>query len=199
MDAQSFLRSRRSIRRFTKEAVSGTTIERILTTATYAPSAHNRQPWRFVVLIEEAAKSGLADAMALRFRGDLERDGLSQNEVDRRVERSRLRISTAPVLVVLCMDASEMDLYPDAPRAEAERLMALQSTANAGMILLLAAHAEGLGGVWNCSPLFAPAVVKTVLDLPPNWEPQALFLMGRPAEWPQPPSRKPVQEIARFS
>ncbi len=196
MELHSFLRSRRSIRRFKPTPVPRAAIERILTTATFAPSAHNRQPWRFRVLTEPSTKSALADVMADPFRRDLERDGLVQAEVEARLETSRTRISSAPVVIVVCMDTSEMDVYPDATRAESERVMALQSTANAAHALLLAAHAEGLGGVWNCAPLFAPAAVKVALRLPTTWEPQAMLLIGVPAETPAPRTRKPLGEIA---
>jgi nitroreductase len=97
------------------------------------------------------------------------------------------------------MDISDMDQYPDLKRADTERTMAVQSTANAGVTLLLAAHAEGLGGVWNCGPLVAPRAVISALDLPATWEPQALFLIGRPAETPEPRTRKPVKEIVIFA
>src|SRR5687768_2063471 len=49
-ELHNFLRTRRSIRRFKPDPVPASVIEEILTTATYAPSAHNRQPWRFAVL-----------------------------------------------------------------------------------------------------------------------------------------------------
>jgi len=136
--------------------------------------------------------------MAQRFREDLERDGVPRDEVDLRVQRSQDRIRTAPAAIILCMDGSEMDQYPDPLRAESERIMAVQSTANAGVLLLLAAHAEGLGGVWNCAPLFAPAAVRQVLGLPASWDPQALFLMGNPVETPRARQRKSLQEVAVF-
>ena len=193
-----FLRSRRSVRRFTGTVVERDVLQRILETATYAPSAHNRQPWRFAVVIDSKMRSALADTMAERFRLDLERDGLPIDQVKSRVERSRARISAAPVAIVLCMDVGEMDQYTDPVRSESERVMAVQSTANAGVILLLAAHAEHLGAVWNCAPLFAPAAVQQVLHLPVSWEPQALLMMGKPAETPEPRPRKPLQEVAVF-
>ncbi len=199
MDLHDFLRSRRSIRRLRSKAVADSVIERILTTATFAPSAHNRQPWRFAVLTTSIAKARLGDAMAADFRRALERDGLSDLEIEARLSKSRARITDSPVVIILCMDMSEMDTYPDARRAQAERIMAIQSTANAGLQLLLAAHAEDLGGLWTCGPLFAPEVVKATMNLPDTWEPQAMFFLGYPAENPEPRARKPLQAISIFS
>ena len=92
-----------------------------------------------------------------------------------------------------------MDVYPDARHAEAEKIMAIQSTANAGLQMLLAIHAEGLGAVWTCAPLFTPEVIRTALNLPISWQPQGMFFVGYPAEDPQPRARKSFQEIARFT
>ncbi len=49
-DLIEFLKTRRSIRRFRKEKVPMEIIEKILDVARYAPSAHNSQPWRFIVI-----------------------------------------------------------------------------------------------------------------------------------------------------
>ena len=198
MDLQIFLRSRRSVRRFRQQPVPVSILRNILTTATYAPSAHNRQPWRFVVLTDETAKSSLSDAMAINFRHDLEIDNLSEAEIRTRLERSRTRLISSPVIIILCMDFSEMDKYPDIRRAEAEKVMAIQSIANAGMQLMLAAHAEKLGCVWTCAPLFAPDIVKTALNLSTTWEPLAMFLVGYPAEIPRLRERKSIEEISIF-
>jgi F420 biosynthesis protein FbiB-like protein len=137
--------------------------------------------------------------MAIDFRRDLEHDNLSGEEIQGRIKKSRDRITSSPVIILLCMDMSEMDNYPDARRSEAERIMAIQSTANAGLQLLLAAHAEGLGAVWTCSPLFVPDTVSLALDLPNSWEPQGMFCIGYPAENPEPRIRKSLDEILRVS
>lgn len=198
MVLHEFLRTRRSIRQFTAEPVPIAEVERILTTATSAPSAHNRQPWRFAVVTSAHARAALADNMTARFRQDLEKDRLPAAEVEARVEISRSRVQTAPVVIVMCMDAADMDSYPDAARTLAERTMAIQSVSNAGMALLYAAHADGLGGVWNCAPLFAPDIVRNILDLPTSWEPQAMFLLGKPARTPGPGTRKPLTDVTLF-
>jgi coenzyme F420-0:L-glutamate ligase / coenzyme F420-1:gamma-L-glutamate ligase len=193
-----FIRSRRSVRRFQPDVVPPDTINRILETALWAPSAHNRQPWRFVVVQNEEGKVRLAGSMATDFQRDLLRDGLPNEEVERQVERSRQRILEAPVVIVLCLDAAELDNYPDPDRSQAEYIMAVQSVAMAGGVLMLAAHANGLGSVWMCAPLFAPASVVRALDLPSSWKPQGMVLAGYPARFPGPRPRRPLSEVARF-
>jgi coenzyme F420-0:L-glutamate ligase / coenzyme F420-1:gamma-L-glutamate ligase len=197
MDYHGFLRSRRSVRRFTPDPVPDSVITRLLSTAICAPSAHNRQPWRFCVVKGSDAKSRLANAMAAEFRKDLTRDGLPAGDIESRVEQSRSRINAAPLVIVLCMDLSEMDRYPDERRAQAERMMAIQSTAAAGLQLLLGAHAEGLSGVWTCGPLFAPQAVCSALELPASWEPQAMFFIGKPEQPPRERPLKPLEAVMR--
>ena len=91
-----------------------------------------------------------------------------------------------------------MDLYPDERRAGAERMMAIQSTAAAGLQLLLAAHAEGLSGVWTCGPLFAPEAVRRALSLDASWEPHAMFFIGRADQTPRPKAMKPLEDVMRI-
>ena len=197
-DLHTFLRTRRSIRRFKPDPVPDSVIQDILTTATFAPSAHNRQPWRFVVLTDLSVKQKLADAMAQDFERDLTRDGLPPEKIQAQIKRSKERITSAPLAILLCLDMSEMDTYPDEKRQAAERTMAIQSVSAAGLQLLLAVHAEGLGGVWACWPLFAQNVILDTLNLPKTWEPQAMFFIGFPADNPEARERKSIQEITLF-
>lgn len=198
MDLHHFLRTRRSVRRFKPDPVPDSVLTSILTTATFAPSAHNRQPWRFCVVTDLMVKERLASAMELEFERDLEQDKLPREEIQKRLNRSHERITAAPVLIVLCLDMSDMDVYPDTKRKRAEFRMAMQSVANAGMQLMLAAHAEGLGSVWVCSPLFVQETIQQVLELPRNWEPHAMFFLGYPAITPEARERKKLAEITKY-
>jgi F420 biosynthesis protein FbiB-like protein len=150
-------------------------------------------------LTDKFGKTNLANAMAIDFERDLTSDGISPEKIQAQIKRSKDRLTAAPVAILLCLDMSEMDLYPDEKRQYAERTMAMQSVAAAGLQLLLAAHAEGLGGVWVCSPLFATKTIQKTLNLPGPWEPQAMFLIGYPTEIPEVRERKSLQEIAIFS
>lgn len=178
----TFITGRRSIRRYDSRPVSRTTLEQVLTAAIWAPSAHNRQPWRFAAVTTPAMRESLARAMGERLRADLAADGLARDAIERDAERSYTRISNAPALILVCLSMSDMDHYPDPKRAEAEYLMAVQSTAMAVQNLLLAAHAQGLGACWMCAPLFCSDTVRGTLDLPGDWQPQALITLGYPAE-----------------
>ncbi len=198
MDLHNFLRTRRSIRRFKADPVPDSVIQNILLTATFAPSAHNRQPWRFVVLKDSSIREELANAMAVDFQRDLERDGIPLEKIQSQIKRSKDRMTSAPVAILLCLDMSEMDVYPDKKRKQAEFRMTVQSVASAGLQLLLAAHAEGLGGVWVCSPLFAQETIQKILELPETWEPHALYFLGYPLEVPEARGRKPLSEITLF-
>ncbi len=178
----AFIAARRSIRRYDGQPVPHAVLEQLLTAAIWAPSAHNRQPWRFSAVTTPAVRESLARAMGERLRADLAADGLTPDAIERDAGRSYSRISTAPALILVCLSMADMDHYPDPKRAEAEYLMAVQSTAMAVQNLLLAAHAQGLGACWMCAPLFCPDTVRQTLDLPGDWRPQALLTLGYPAE-----------------
>ncbi len=181
-DVASIITGRRSIRRYLDRPVPREVLEALLTTAIWAPSAHNRQPWRFAVVTTPEVRRTLAVAMGERLRADLTADHVSQEVINKDVTRRISRVTGAPALVLACTTMVDMDTYPDARRMAAERLMAAQSTALSVQNFLLAAHVEGLGACWLCAPLFCPDVVARCLDLPSDWEPQALITIGYPAE-----------------
>ena len=60
MDTLQAIYTRRSIRRFTEQAVSDDDIHELLDAAMTAPSAGNAQPWEFVVVRQRAALEGIA-------------------------------------------------------------------------------------------------------------------------------------------
>lgn len=176
------LRSRRSIRRYRADPVPQSVIEQVLTAAIWAPSAHNRQPWRFAVVVDAARKEMLAEAMGAKLRQDMAHDGVAEAVIAADVGRSHARMTSAPALIVVCLSMNDMDKYPDERRQQNETLMAVQSTAMAGQNLLLAAHMYGLGACWMCAPLFTPELVRATLELPDDWQPQGLITLGYPAE-----------------
>lgn len=189
----TFLRSRRSIRRFKPEPVPASAIQQILEIAAYAPSAHNLQPWRFAVVQDRAARSRLGQALTDKMRADMTAEGAPASEIETRVELSLRRITEAPAVILLCRDLTALREHK--PQDE---IMSIQSVANAATYLLLAAHAEGLAGNWICWPLYAQRETREALGLPETWEPQGMFFIGYADEEPGGKIIKPLNEIVRI-
>ncbi len=190
-DLHRFLRTRRSIRRFRPDPVPAPVIEEILLTAAHAPSAHNTQPWRFVLVAPASAgRTRLAEALTSALRRDMTAAGAPAAEIEARLARSVRRINEAPVLILLCRDVTAVR-----ENKRQDEVMAIQSVANAATYLLLAAHAEDLGGNWICWPLYAQAETRAALDLPETWQPQAMLFLGYPDETPGEKALKPMEEV----
>lgn len=187
-----FIQSRRSIRRYTSDPIPREWLQQILDGAIWAPSAHNRQPWRFVVIETSDTKERLATAMGARLRQDLTADHVPQDIIDKDVARSYDRITSAPAIIVVCMSMVDMDVYSDERRNENERIMAIQSTAMAGQNILLMAKSFGLGACWMCAPLFVPDVVQQTLGLPEDWVAQGMITIGFPDQTRE-KTRKPLE------
>jgi F420 biosynthesis protein FbiB-like protein len=176
------IRTRRSIRRYTEQPLAQAQLLALLEAARWAPSAHNRQPWRFCVVTTAETKGALSRTMSARWQRDLSADGADPEYIARRIAVSHARLTGSPALIVPCVTLEDMDVYPDEVRSRAEFIMAVQSVALACQNLLLAAHDLGLGASWLCAPLFVPQLVREVLALPQLWEPQAILTVGYPAE-----------------
>ncbi len=181
-ELSELMRRRRSLRRYRAQPVPKEFLGQILEAAVWAPSAHNRQPWRFVVISRAATKERLAREMGAKLRGDLSADAVPPAVIDADVARSYQRVTEAPLLLLLCMSLQDMDEYGDERRQAHERTMAQQSAAMAGQNILLMASSLGLGACWMCAPLFCQDLVVSVLDLPADWRPQGLITLGFPAQ-----------------
>ena len=81
MDLMQGLLTRRSVRKFTEEPVAREDIIDIIKAAQYAPSAHNTQPWSFLVIDD---KEALKDF--------------------RHLQRSALFAENAPLVILVCGD-----------------------------------------------------------------------------------------------
>ena len=186
------LTARRSIRAFRPEAVPREVIDELVEAACLAPAPHHSRPWRWVVVDTDASKRALADGMGARWREDLESDGVEAAQIDELVARSHEKLTGAPALVLGCLTWDGLDRYPDEARQRAEWGMALLSLGAAVENLMLAATEAGLASCWVAAPIFCPEEAGRALELPADWLPHALVLVGYPDPDYQPPSRPAV-------
>jgi coenzyme F420-0:L-glutamate ligase/coenzyme F420-1:gamma-L-glutamate ligase len=189
---------RRSTREFADEPVDPEALRRAVGVALTAPAPHHSSPFRFGWLRDPARRAAVLDAMAQRWRADLEADGRPPDEVARRMRRGEL-LRRAPELVLAFRTGDGMHAYPDEARRLGERTMFTVAGGAAVQSLLVALAAEGLGSCWVGSTIFAPDVVRRELDVPADWQPLGAVAVGVPRDplTPRPP-RSPDEGLLEW-
>lgn len=201
------MRARRSVRRFRPEAPDRALIERLIDAAVTAPSASNKQPWRFLAV----ARRETIDALAAAVRQAVDRIA---GAIDSDCEASFraygdyfTRFEHAPVVIVpLCRSLTLLSNMTTPALGPADRDRIARMEASSGLIgtslaiqnLLLRAHDLGLGASGMTGPLVAVDRIRELLDVPESWDVVCLIPVGWPAEEPPPTDRKPAEKVLRW-
>ncbi|MCU1464873.1 MAG: nitroreductase [Actinomycetia bacterium] len=173
----------RACRSFSEQPVDDETIARILTAATFAPSAENKQPWEFVVVRDADTRAAIGDLSrrAWEARGRAFSETRLTPAMLADVDRGATGgVAEAPVNVVVCADV-QRGLEATIPSS------IFPATQN----LLLAATALGLGSALTTITTGFRAEMQTILGLPDHVWPIALVPLGHPARPLGPPRRAP--------
>lgn len=210
-DLENLIKTRRSIRKWKKDSVPEDLVMRAIEMATWAPNAGNHQNWKFFVVVNRNLIPRMADAVQSKVETIASwPEGAPFGEEVDRWKRNGSFFRNAPVCIaVLMADYASLadqilklriEKNPSVQTIiEARRLgnSGLQSVAAAISYLLLAIHAQGLGGVWMTGPLLAKAEVEALLNIPKGLNLVALIPVGFPDEKPA-KTRKPVSEVVDF-
>jgi len=188
LGAADVIPARRTIRSFTREPVDLDAVRRAIGAAVTAPAPHHSEPWRFVIVASEEARTALLDAMLDAWVADLRRDGFTEDQITRRTRRG-LPLREAPLIVVPCLETSAAHAYPDERRSRSEQNMFTVAMGAAVQNLLVALAVENLGSAWISSTLFCQDVAAAALGLPEGWLPMGAVAVGHPAG--SPPQRPP--------
>lgn len=187
-ELHTLLQHQRAHREFAEKEVPWSVVRRVLSAATRAPSAENRQPWRFVVCQDPSVRAGIAELTRRVWEGgaaDHAREHLS-DDFYREVEAGATGgLASAPLLVVVAVDTEAAAPGPSGP-----------SVWPAVQNLLLAATAEGLGSALTTLAAQVPEQLRALVELPSSYDPVAIIPLG----WPTRPlgrnRRDPVDEVA---
>jgi nitroreductase len=183
------------MRWLTPDPVDDQVVESVLYAATCAPSPHNCQPWRFVVLRDPAVRARCGAAIATGAQSTRLIDRISAHDVDRRrvegVGHLATTMSQAPVIVVAC----GVNIFPaDKP----DPYFMYTSVHAACQNLIVAARAQGLGAAFTMLNRLAEPQLRDVLGLPDDIAIIAMIPMGWPARPFGRVSRQPVTAVTRY-
>jgi nitroreductase len=184
MEVLEAIKTRRSIRKYKTTPVDDRTIEIVLEAARWAPSWHNSQCWRFIVVRDADIKSKLADTLF----------GVAD-----RPNRAAEAIRNAPVVIVACAELGKSGYSvsePGKPVTDKGEFWYMFDTALAVQNIALAAHASGLGTV--IIGAFDALRAAEILGLPGGYSVVTLFPLGVPDEEPQVSPRKELTEIVFY-
>ncbi len=172
------IRTRRSVRKYTDQEVDDKTILQLLESARIAPSGHNTQPWRFIVVRSPETKKALAEA----------------NHGQSWVGRAPVIIVCVADLSCRIKDGSSPEVDENSPQFAVKQI--IRDTSIAIEHLALEAENMGLGACW-CA-WFLQKDVRPILGIPADKFVVALLPLGYPAESPDARSRMKLEEIVMY-
>jgi nitroreductase len=184
------IEERRSIRSFTDRSVSTQDLEAILQAANKAPSAHNQQSWRFIV-VRGDKKQELADLINSR----ASQFPKASSALLRMAARS---IKTAPVVVAvantgeLIEHGTALFQIEKALSLDFFRTMEIQSSAAAVQNMLLAATSLGLATVWLGILFLIKEDIMSFFG-EPDGEFMAVIPVGYAAKESKGPKKRPLE------
>jgi len=157
----NLIKERRSIRKFQSTPVDDEKIKAVLSAGQWAPSFLNMQPWKFIVVRDEAAKKSIAEVLKLplaatEYRGTKGFDFIPQ----------------VPVIIVTCVSPKKDQVHYAEDGAIATQNMAL------------AAESLGLGSCWIgvLNHSYIEDEIKKILEVPDDFRIISLLPIGVPGE-----------------
>lgn len=182
----------RALRRFRPDPVPEDVIFQLLDAAIRAPTGHNRQDWRFVVVTDPEPKRKMQEWSERAWQLAFGRDYPTVEAIDALPKTARLSIrgvhdlahnlATVPLIVVVC------------------GLKGIHSSPGgshfpAAQNLLLAARALGLGGSIFNLPMVGGKEMYELLEVPESNEVYCCIPVGYPIDRHGPLKRKPVKKV----
>ena len=173
MDFDTIINKRRSVRKFKNDDINNEIIIQLIDAARLAPSAKNRQPWKFYI-----AKNQIKNSIV-----DLMKDWQQQNaHIQTSVLGTANAISQAPVLILVFKDSE----------SDAERSDTLSIGAAIEHILLKATEMN-LGSLWIADTYYVKEKISNLINT--NLELYSAIAIGIADESPDQRPRKEIDDI----
>ena len=195
----AFLKSRRSVRRYSDRPISRQEIERVIEAACWAPSNHNRQGWKFIVFENRDEIRHLSKLIRDSLQAVIKAAGRPAPAQAHELLYYAGAFDDAPVVILVIHKKSpamgkELLASAVSDLASGEALSAAMAVQN----LLLAAHALDLATCVMTAPLLVADPWLNLPDLPVGFLPTCLVTMGHPLEVPEMPPRKNIKHVIEY-
>jgi nitroreductase len=168
MDFDELVRTRRTHKAYDPAPVDPAVLDELFELARWAPNHHLTNPWRFRVL-------GPAALAALKAAAGPE---------------NAAKLDRAPTLVAVSVTQGGEDAVADEED--------LAAGAGAALIVLLGAHARGLGGYWRTPGVLRTEAGRAACGIEPGEKVLGLLHLGRARGEKPAPERAPLDEIRSF-
>jgi coenzyme F420-0:L-glutamate ligase / coenzyme F420-1:gamma-L-glutamate ligase len=192
--------TRRSVRKFSERSVSRDNLLAVLEAARWAPSNHNRQPWRFIVLEQRQQIERLAEQVGRSLSAKMQSLPAIASAYAAELTHYATFFAGAPAVILTLhkRPVSVSDALLRGVRDPALVSGEPLSVAMAVQNMLLAAHALGLGTCVLTAPLIVEQAILAEVRPPPSYDLTCLVAVGHPAETPPAPRRKSIEQILEF-
>lgn len=194
------INKRRSIRKFKNQPVPVEDLKFLVECATKAPSAHNKQKWKFIAVTNKELNDRCSEAVSDKIDQLVRKYNITESVQGWKYYSTFF--NTAPaVIYVFHQEARgflDKAVGDKISREEINRLRVhpgIQSIGGAIENLLLAATVKGYGTCWMTAPNVAAPEIEKILEIEEPWQLAAVIPVGVPAENPQARPRKPLEEI----
>lgn len=179
MELLDAIKSRRSVRKFTDEAISHETLEEIIDAARFAPSWKNTQTPRYHVVENKEIIAKIATEGVLGF------------------EFNTKTLSRSTAVLVLSYVTKRCGYERDGSfSTNKEDRWEMFDAGIAAQTFCLAAHDKGLG---TCiMGIFDEEMIAKEINLPENEKIGAVIALGYPVFAPEAPARKEVSDLISY-
>lgn len=188
---------RRSIRKFQNTAISRETIIAVIEAGRAAPSAKNRQPWKYIVFAN-SSKRDLLDKMEIGLnREENIYPALPKSKFGLADAKSTLKVMYEAPVIILVLNTNGTS--PFIPLDADARITEICDTLSIGASIqniLLKAHEIGLGTLWIANTCFAYKELAEYLKI--DCQLIGAIALGYAGECPHQRPRKNIEEIMEF-
>lgn len=178
------IKCRRSIRKYKKKRLPKNVIKEIIKAGTYAPSSHNSQPWKFIVIGNKKEIKNISDYIRVWFKkraliGKI--IGVFNNKIKDEINSAKKRLSAdhdlffygAPLLILICAKPGRF---------------AVQNCSLAAENMMLAARSLKIGSCWIGFADLAVNKQKRLMErlgVPKGHKIMAHLIFGYPLSFPE--------------